>query len=257
MGKFCANCGKELTENAKFCSGCRKPVEVYTEWQQTNKKRYQSKTSIIIFLIILPPVGLYLMWKYANLKKKWKVIITILWVIIIMGKVLTVACDGTVGNEKGSTQETSKYVQKEDLKEKFCNDVGIEYNASDWDSVNQDENTVADVLTYGAYTVSIYYNSDTNYVETSDITMYSAALAANSLNEGIEETISEQFEWQKALIDSMLMCGSDEADSLLREVNKNSYKTKVYDEYAIKKKSLPSSAGSELTIYNTNLSEAE
>lgn len=22
MGKFCANCGKELTENAKFCSGC-------------------------------------------------------------------------------------------------------------------------------------------------------------------------------------------------------------------------------------------
>ena len=53
MGKFCANCGKELTENAKFCSGCGKPVEVYTEWQQTNKKRYQSKTSIIIFLIIL------------------------------------------------------------------------------------------------------------------------------------------------------------------------------------------------------------
>ena len=84
MGKFCANCGKELTENAKFCSGCGKPVEVYTEWQQTNKKRYQSKTSIIIFLIILPPVGLYLMWKYANLKKKWKVILNLFLVNKLM-----------------------------------------------------------------------------------------------------------------------------------------------------------------------------
>lgn len=98
MGKFCTNCGKELGENAKFCSKCGKPtgdniqnppINLEHNEGKIEKKWYQTPKGICLWLVIFSPVGIYLMWKYADLKKKWKITVTILWIVLIIGRIIT------------------------------------------------------------------------------------------------------------------------------------------------------------------------
>lgn len=102
MGKFCTNCGKELGENAKFCSRCGKPtgdnmqntpINVEHNGGKIEKKWYQTTKGICLWLVIFFPVGIYLMWKYADWKKKWKITVTILWIVLVIGKIITLGDD--------------------------------------------------------------------------------------------------------------------------------------------------------------------
>ena len=77
MGKFCTNCGKELGENAKFCSRCGKPtggnmqntpINVEHNEGKIEKNGIQTTKGICLWLAIFSPVGIYLMWKYADWK---------------------------------------------------------------------------------------------------------------------------------------------------------------------------------------------
>lgn len=105
MGKQCPNCGKELKDNANFCGECGtivSPVseekEIGEQIKKVNDKNIQKciletekytpknwwkRTGGIIFgLIVFFPIGLYLMWKYANWKRSRKVIVTLIWGIV-------------------------------------------------------------------------------------------------------------------------------------------------------------------------------
>jgi hypothetical protein len=51
---------------------------------ETSKKWYQSSICIVALLIFFFPVGLFLMWKYAEWKKVVKVIITLIFIVFLM-----------------------------------------------------------------------------------------------------------------------------------------------------------------------------
>lgn len=110
MSKFCKKCGTELNDNAKFCNKCgasvnsgikrtetRRHVEKETDVEVISgnvplvtekecKKWHQKTGGIICWLIFFFPVGLYLMWKYADWKKITKIIVSLVCICsIVMG----------------------------------------------------------------------------------------------------------------------------------------------------------------------------
>lgn len=106
MGKQCPNCGKELKDNANFCGECGTIVSPVSEEKEigeqikkvndeniqkcildtekdTPKNWWKRTGGIIFWLIVFFPIGLYLMWKYANWKRSRKVIVTLIWGIVL------------------------------------------------------------------------------------------------------------------------------------------------------------------------------
>lgn len=170
MGKFCTNCGKELGENAKFCSRCGKPtgdnmqntpINVEHNGGKIEKKWYQTTKGICLWLVIFFPVGIYLMWKYADWKKKWKVTVTILWIAVAIGRIITLGDDTSDVEESLIKNENCPYgatynFSLEEAKDKTSKILSNYYNTEI--DLNQIEETTQEYLNDGMcymYTVEV------------------------------------------------------------------------------------------------------
>lgn len=103
----CTYCGKVFTqaepvneEQPAFKSGTIN-VNVSTAPAAPKKKLGEKTWFIVLMLILFFPVGLYLVWKNPNWKKKTKIIITVIFVI------LAIASIGTSSNTSSSNSSSS------------------------------------------------------------------------------------------------------------------------------------------------------
>lgn len=92
------------------------------------KKFYQRNWFILLLLVFFFPVGLFLMWKYADWKKAIKIIVTVVVAIMFIYGVVSPPATNTSDTEraKATTEETQKPVKEdkkiEALKGKTCYD---------------------------------------------------------------------------------------------------------------------------------------
>ena len=113
--KICVHCGKVLNGNEKFCMYCggqvnlEKNDDIYdkgiqkesskekvnnkysrenlskTTKQSQEKKWYQRTGGVILLLLLCFPIGIYMMWKYADWKKGIKIAISVLFGLFLIG----------------------------------------------------------------------------------------------------------------------------------------------------------------------------
>lgn len=113
--KICVHCGKVLNGNEKFCMYCggqvnlEKNDDIYdkgmqkesskekvnnkysrenlskTTKQSQEKKWYQRTGGVILLLLLCFPIGIYVMWKYADWKKGIKIAISVLFGLFLIG----------------------------------------------------------------------------------------------------------------------------------------------------------------------------
>ncbi|MEZ3488333.1 MAG: zinc-ribbon domain-containing protein [Lachnospiraceae bacterium] len=127
---FCFKCGKQLPDDAKFCSYCgysidnlnnaQNQVNINNQYkfddvdtsskQKEQKKWYEKPSAIFILFICLWPVGLFLFWKNQYIKKKTK--ITIISVILLIA-ILALAVKESETRTKNDIHTESQAVTKE------------------------------------------------------------------------------------------------------------------------------------------------
>lgn len=165
MGKYCSKCGNELSDHAKFCNKCGQRVNSSSEQndmaeedkrikyentqeskivtkRDTHKKWWQRTGGIIFWLVVFFPIGLYLMWRYADWKRKGKVIVTLMIIVFFCWP---------FGSNSGGGDENEENINEENIIE--VEDDLIEYGAAyncDWEEAKE---KVGKIL-------SNYYDSD-------------------------------------------------------------------------------------------------
>lgn len=82
---------------------------------------YQSNWFIILMLIFVFPLGLFLMWKYANWKRFWKISVTVLIALIFLGQV-GIANENDQETSHNKTAHTSQHHQSKDKESKKDSD---------------------------------------------------------------------------------------------------------------------------------------
>lgn len=82
---------------------------------KTEKKWYQKNIWIIVLLILFFPLGLFLMWKYANWKKFIKIIVSVFFALCVVGAILPSSLEEIAL----SANTTNKYDINTDIEIKF------------------------------------------------------------------------------------------------------------------------------------------
>lgn len=82
------------------------PGNEYSSYTPTEKKFYQKNWFIILLLILFWPVGLFLMWKYAEWKKPVKIIISCLAAISLIFAFIPTSSDESSDISYDATEET-------------------------------------------------------------------------------------------------------------------------------------------------------
>lgn len=205
MKKVCSNCGKELSENAKFCGNCGTKCEEIKEGFVENK--YPDNENIKCNDNNLKKHK----FKMPKLKRRTWILIIVIIIIFILFNVIN-KTDG------------ESYVDSDTFKERFCENIGVEYDADEWTETANDVNT--DYIAQGYFDgndleVIIFINDDNEVV---------SAYVNSSL---IVLDMDEEFLWKCALVSAATGYDMDEADSVVREVNKNGQTTQITDEIAI------------------------
>lgn len=81
----CSNCGASISEKEIFCHECGKPIEGRKD---EHMHFYKAMWFITLMLIFIPPIGIFLIWKYRIFdsieKRKFVSAIAIVWFIIAL-----------------------------------------------------------------------------------------------------------------------------------------------------------------------------
>lgn len=114
--KMCPNCNAPIKDGAKFCTRCGMKVDslvgesAHIIEKNRCKKWYQRTGGIIFWLILFFPIGLYLMWKYAEWKKGVKIAVSVICICSIAGALLNE--DEEISSKKIDTQEMAGNVEQ-------------------------------------------------------------------------------------------------------------------------------------------------
>lgn len=74
-----------ISEEEAYRAELREQYNTYAQEPNSKQKTkwYKTPFVIVVFLVLLPPIGLFLMWKYATWSNKVKWIITVLAIIYL------------------------------------------------------------------------------------------------------------------------------------------------------------------------------
>ena len=94
--KFCKFCGEKIDKSLMVCPKCGRQLQTYKENKEQPKgeqqKKVEDKTKVYtqtwfmwVMLIIFPPIGIFLMWKFNfELEKKTKIILSIVFGLLFI-----------------------------------------------------------------------------------------------------------------------------------------------------------------------------
>jgi|GEM_PF-4628251 len=83
----CKKCGKEASQNDLVCEYCGEPLGRTMNYEQEQYKKkvkvsfYEKTWLLWVSLFFLPPLGIFLLWKYGQYKNSTKIILTIVFLI--------------------------------------------------------------------------------------------------------------------------------------------------------------------------------
>lgn len=127
--KFCKFCGEKIDKSNIVCPKCgrqlkkveEKKVKVEEKEEEkeiSDPKFYKQIWFMCLILIICPPIGIFLMWKFQKNMKTWlKIVITIVAILylIIFNIIRSNANDTSIqsdsGNKTPQIQETIEYIK--------------------------------------------------------------------------------------------------------------------------------------------------
>lgn len=224
MGKMCPNCGKELSDSANFCGKCGSK---YEESKKCSMCGNPLKTNMKFCSKCGSPVDIDRTddknmncgnsdarchkFKISKVKKKKWIIISALIFLVLMVVVL--------GNGGEITEES--YIDSKDFKERFCENIGAEYNSENWSEIpNNTTSHISQQYSNGnGLKLIIFINNDDKVVGAnivSELTLFSG--------------IDEEFLWKCALVSAITRYDLEKSDSIVRELNKNGQTMRITDE---------------------------
>lgn len=86
--KFCKFCGEKIDKSSLVCPKCGRQLEKVKnsvnqkdkDVTSTENKFYEQQWFMWVMLVLFPPIGIFLLWKFNNtLKKKTKIILTVIF----------------------------------------------------------------------------------------------------------------------------------------------------------------------------------
>lgn len=230
---YCKNCGQPVSENSAFCANCGSPQQsavhapqpqqssTYQQPQTTNyasenntpkaEKWYKNTLVIVFLLVFFFPVGLFLMWKFTDWKKSFKIIISIVIALFVLGVIFidsepsesdyaestgTSAVSTTEQAPKTTLSQQDKDIAaltsisnltadeaKEILKDLesvgFENIESAEINGSQSDA----DSGVSFTVSYNGYSaILIVIERKTDYISSGDITLFKNGKAIDNIN---------------------------------------------------------------------------
>lgn len=164
-GNFCSNCGYGIKANSMECTIEEKlepeteemlksindgssvdsiPEDIVSQSVTGDNKKvvYKKTWFIIVCLIIFFPVGLFLMWKYADWKKVIKIVVTVVIGILFLIGICALADESTeyennntytTSEEYATDEEEDEADNEEDIVDMFTSES--DYSAVDYDSL--------------------------------------------------------------------------------------------------------------------------
>lgn len=256
MGKFCQKCGNELSDSAKFCSKCGSKYEEVggekIEAEQSGKRRIEQVADMASAgisragTVIADGVekGKEKFNEYQNMSDKQKKEKAEQYVNTAKEKSKEFA--GDVKNFKTLPKrrkrkvifiicgiiavflvfsaifgDSSSGVGKAEFQERFCDNIGVNYNPDEWAIDNSGSDSPYIIEGYygnGGLSILLYLDGDevaAAIVITDMSSTLTDIIAYNSYN------FDEEFKWKCAAVSAMLGCDMNEADSIVREANRS------------------------------------
>ena len=126
--KFCKFCGEKIDKNSIVCPKCgrqlkkveEKKVDVKEETKEevSDPKFYKQIWFMCLILIIFPPIGIFLMWKFQKNMKNWlKIVLTIVFSLIFIISIAIRSSEDSTPTPSGNNenipqvQETIEYIK--------------------------------------------------------------------------------------------------------------------------------------------------
>lgn len=238
--KVCPRCQAVIRENSQFCTKCG-----YKLFEQKERNNNILKLIIAVILIIaifvLPLIAVpivVLSGIYILLKKKG------IWdkankTVVIGGMaVVAVICFGLTGIIINPGVDIKRQVNNEMFKEKFCENIGVEYLPDTWARIG-DNGEVPE-----GYSYAEYYRSDNLTVmimcNENDIVLNAGVqidMNSSSLNIAItgdyDSVFDQEFLWKCAIVSAIGQYDMDKAEEMVRSANKSGQEVITYDELQI------------------------
>lgn len=183
--KYCKFCGEQIDKSSVVCPKCGRQLEIIKENKKdesiesierknNNSKFYEQTWFMWIMLIFFAPIGIIFMWKFhPEIKRKTKIILTILFLIFFIIAMYSNRNDDNKDNLSGNNYTQNKKVEvtvidfstmKKDDIIKWCNDNKInckiteEYSDSIKKSSFISQSTSANTNIYEGDKVTIIYS---------------------------------------------------------------------------------------------------
>lgn len=140
-------------------------------------------------------------------KKRSKKKLVVIVVVLLLALVIFM---------QGETDDSGKTINKEDFKQRFCDNLDIEYDQNQWREDGDSEAYESDGLM-----VVINIDVENGEVITAGFTNDMHQSVTNRLIYGVDNS-DEIFMWKCYLVSAMLDCDIKTADSIVRKANKSS-----------------------------------
>lgn len=189
----CPNCKNEIFNNCTHCQFCG--VTLNSNQSSEPERWYKKTWAIIIVLFLFFPLGVFLLWKFSNLKFKSKAILTIIGLLLFVAVISggsddSSASETTTQTTESTTITTTLAVDKDiyaltsisNLTEtetkailEDLNSVGIQHIES---ATIIGEQSNADIgasfkISYNGYSfVLIVIERKTDYISTGNLTLF-------------------------------------------------------------------------------------
>nr|WP_296264655.1 zinc ribbon domain-containing protein [uncultured Merdimonas sp.] len=213
MSRLCPHCGVEMKEGAKFCSRCGYEYDhgkICPNCHATIKDDAQFCTNCG-YRFNFPS------------KTKNRLLILIISVIILASIITIWTFSDSSTDEESLNNYSNTFVDIEDFKELFCSKIGIDYNSSEWSTV---ESNFTDTEGYASYftldymTIVLMYEKDSGNIREVGIGIDSLKSASGMLESGVEEIVSTQLLWESTAVSIMADCNMEDAEEIVRSANK-------------------------------------
>ncbi len=89
---FCPRCATVNQDDSKFCLKCGQPLQegaIVRPVVAARQPWYEQQGIVVLFLIFFFPLGLFLMWRYAKWHIAVKIVISSLFALALIGRVLS------------------------------------------------------------------------------------------------------------------------------------------------------------------------
>lgn len=114
--KFCKFCGQEIDANSIVCPKCGRQLKTVKKTEESNNSTTQQEEKpnfytqdwfMWIMLLLFPPVGIFLMWKFnEKMKKNTKIILSFIFGILFLISMVS-GEDSSIVNEGISSSNNS------------------------------------------------------------------------------------------------------------------------------------------------------